>query len=758
LSNVVDVISTSEKSGILEAQNKEERGKFYFRYGILAHGSISGEVSQLGNILLYRGILSEDELELVSKEHKTTGKPLGQISEEYGIASKEEIRFCMQLEAEDRLFEVLAWDSGTYSFMDKKMSSIENPALLKPTPELLEQDKQRIQSINKIRNIFPHEEFEISLKKISDDFSININLTALELKILALINQPAMIKYIRDKSPTDTLGTYRVLNDLLNCGLIEIKNKKKANIDFKAEEIQKYVGLFKLYFGIYQLIFPRFKESYNKGAWKALAAVFYKIKQNYPVIFDQIKLEAEGKLSSNTILGNVAKIDKLERERKCKQALNHYLLEQFILMKTVLGDLRIKNIYNHCIDYFDSEKNNQTSLFSNVKNDIESVFQLAMINPSSFEQGMHFMLQGNLERAREYLEQVPATSSDYGETQSLLDDMKSQAAPSEEPLPEIEDTRLVPIISKKLDFNKMQDLPYKSEEIYLLTRIDGTTDIKGLIAMNQVNKDATLNTIAKFIKDEHITLVDPKIIMEEIHKRVETVKLNEIELPVKEKQKTFPASGKHTESPSRSTQKIVEPKRETIESRRHKDSSPEPKIKETVKKAEGKSRKEIAREFYNNGMKLYNGRKYQKAVNAFEKAIENNPVNVIYYNMLNEAKSHARRSKGKDIYNQGINALKDNKHDAAIAFFKQAIALDKDDIRSLNKLIEIVASSPKYIKQAEKYIRKAIEQDFANPQNYVLLGRTLKENAKFKQAREAFDTALEWDHNCEAAKKELRYF
>ena len=58
LTRILEIISQNNQSGVLSVENPAEKGKFFFRFGILIHGSLSGTASQLGNILQTRGIVN----------------------------------------------------------------------------------------------------------------------------------------------------------------------------------------------------------------------------------------------------------------------------------------------------------------------------------------------------------------------------------------------------------------------------------------------------------------------------------------------------------------------------------------------------------------------------------------------------------------------------------------------------------------------------------------------------------------------------
>ena len=75
-----------------------------------------------------------------------------------------------------------------------------------------------------------------------------------------------------------------------------------------------------------------------------------------------------------------------------------------------------------------------------------------------------------------------------------------------------------------MDISGIEELPLLPNEVFLLTRIDGTTDIKGLIAISQLKREETLHLMGKFLHHGFIQLHDPQAVREEIQQAVDAHK------------------------------------------------------------------------------------------------------------------------------------------------------------------------------------------------------------------------------------------
>lgn len=100
----------------------------------------------------------------------------------------------------------------------------------------------------------------------------------------------------------------------------------------------------------------------------------------------------------------------------------------------------------------------------------------------------------------------------------------------------------------------------------------------------------------------------------------------------------------------------------------------------------------------------------------------------------------ATRRAAQDYIKHGLILATENRHEAAIKSFQQAITLDPQSAEAHSLLGSALAKAGKY-REAEEALRKAVKLDPNYGEGYYYLGLFLQEQGKSKEAEEAFSKA-----------------
>ncbi|MEK7467141.1 MAG: PQQ-binding-like beta-propeller repeat protein [Planctomycetota bacterium] len=119
LADIFQTLSNSQKEGTLVVGDGESRKCIYFGkegLSLLSLGSRKG--LRIGDLLLKAGKISPDQLKDLLGAQKGSGKKLGEIVVERGIASEEEISGVIRTQIEDEIFDLFSWKKASFEFID----------------------------------------------------------------------------------------------------------------------------------------------------------------------------------------------------------------------------------------------------------------------------------------------------------------------------------------------------------------------------------------------------------------------------------------------------------------------------------------------------------------------------------------------------------------------------------------------------------------------------------------------------------------
>ena len=118
LSDIFQIISLSKKTGTLILKSKAGAAVVVFKNGQIVQAATDNLRDTLGNILISRSMITEDDLSRALETQKGLkgGKRLGQILVESGSLSQEALEDTIREQIENMVYSLLAWEDGFFNF------------------------------------------------------------------------------------------------------------------------------------------------------------------------------------------------------------------------------------------------------------------------------------------------------------------------------------------------------------------------------------------------------------------------------------------------------------------------------------------------------------------------------------------------------------------------------------------------------------------------------------------------------------------
>lgn len=118
LSDIFQIISLSKKTGTLVLKGKAGAAVVVFKNGQVVQAATDDLRDTLGNILISRGILSEQDLTRALDEQKKIkgAKRLGGILVDMGLLKQEVLEDTIREQIEGMIYSLLAWEDGFFNF------------------------------------------------------------------------------------------------------------------------------------------------------------------------------------------------------------------------------------------------------------------------------------------------------------------------------------------------------------------------------------------------------------------------------------------------------------------------------------------------------------------------------------------------------------------------------------------------------------------------------------------------------------------
>jgi hypothetical protein len=156
LPDVLQWLSQGSKTGMLEV--RAARGvtkKVYFRKGAVVSSASSEPREFLGQFLIARGLLTEDQLRRARETQQKTGIMLGGVLTRVGILDEETLKSMLRLKAEEVVYDLFFWEEGEFHFEDMPTLSDDGVTISLDVMSLLMEGIRRMDEWVRIRGVIP---------------------------------------------------------------------------------------------------------------------------------------------------------------------------------------------------------------------------------------------------------------------------------------------------------------------------------------------------------------------------------------------------------------------------------------------------------------------------------------------------------------------------------------------------------------------------------------------------------------------------
>jgi hypothetical protein len=155
LPDILQWISMGRKSGTLLLERRSIEKRILFRTGTIFSSWSNDPCESLGQFLIRRRLVSEEQLFKALLEQEKEGRLFGSILVAEGVLSEDALRQVLRLKAEETVYDLFLWTDGAFEFKEGELpADITIHIEMEVTAVLLE-GSRRVDEWLRIREVFP---------------------------------------------------------------------------------------------------------------------------------------------------------------------------------------------------------------------------------------------------------------------------------------------------------------------------------------------------------------------------------------------------------------------------------------------------------------------------------------------------------------------------------------------------------------------------------------------------------------------------
>ncbi len=215
--DILQLIFFQRKTGVLTIEGRLDKVRLLF-----IEGNITGaeskrriEANRLGKVLVKKGLLSEEDLEEILREQKSTNAKLGNILIRKGFVQKDEIEEIIVGQIKETIVQIFNRKEGTYDFTPQAVPADKDIPVAIDTQHLLMEGLRIVDEWTLI-------EGKITLDAVfTRKAGVEAELTEEETDILPLVDGENDVSTIIDISGKDDYFVSKTLVSLIEKGVVE---------------------------------------------------------------------------------------------------------------------------------------------------------------------------------------------------------------------------------------------------------------------------------------------------------------------------------------------------------------------------------------------------------------------------------------------------------------------------------------------------------------------------------------------------------
>lgn len=219
LSELLQWLSQSTKTGTLVIDNGRVRKKIFFKRGRIFSSASSDPKEYLGHFLVSHGLISELELSQAIEMQESNRMLLGKILVTIGAVSEPDLQRLLRLKAEESIYDLFSWPEAEFRFVDGELPEHALIPLDLDVAAIIFEGVRRADEWRRVQEVIPSmQAIPVAVGDILEDTGLDPGAR----KILSLVNDDRTVEELAVQTHSGEYRTCKVLYDQAMKGRLKV--------------------------------------------------------------------------------------------------------------------------------------------------------------------------------------------------------------------------------------------------------------------------------------------------------------------------------------------------------------------------------------------------------------------------------------------------------------------------------------------------------------------------------------------------------
>ena len=230
LAELLQWLSMGQKTGTLVIDNQKITKKIFFEEGMIISSASTDPKEYLGRFLASHGFIPEDTVNEAVARQKAEKQLIGKILVNMGAISEEDLHQMLRLKAEESIYDVFTWSEGDFEFLDDQLPAETMVRMQLDVQGLVLEGTRRVDEWSRIREVIPS---NLCVPVTMVDFDSVEGVDEIDRQILAWIDDDRTVEEISTEAQISLFQVAEAVAEQVGSG--HVKVVRPRTIEIKVE-------------------------------------------------------------------------------------------------------------------------------------------------------------------------------------------------------------------------------------------------------------------------------------------------------------------------------------------------------------------------------------------------------------------------------------------------------------------------------------------------------------------------------------------
>lgn len=232
LAELLQWLSMGAKTGTLVIDGVKVKKKIFFANGAIISSASTDPSEYLGRFLANHGFMPEDTINAAVAQQKSEQQLLGKILVNMGAISEEDLHQMLRLKAEESIYDIFTWEEGEFEFLDDVLPTETMIRMHLDVQGIVLEGSRRVDEWLRIREAVPS---NLCVPvSIVPDFSA-LDLEEIDKQLLAWVDDDRTVEEISQDAQVSLFQVASLFAEQVQAGTLKVVRPRIIEVEVEIE-------------------------------------------------------------------------------------------------------------------------------------------------------------------------------------------------------------------------------------------------------------------------------------------------------------------------------------------------------------------------------------------------------------------------------------------------------------------------------------------------------------------------------------------